>query len=335
MEKKKNKKDVSIIVPVYNVENYLKDCLDSLVNQDYDNNKYELILINDCSKDSSLNILKEYVKKYNNITIIDFKENRGVSRARNEGIKKSCGEYLLFCDADDFYEKNAISIFMETAKKDNADFVMGNYYILKGNKKIPVYSTNYYKNNNITKKEIISYMTLTSCSKLIKKSLFTDNNIFYPEDLKKCEELSVIPIVAYKAKNPIKIDNCLYYYVQRKESASNEKYKNVKESDLSFFDESFNRFISFINRDEYKEEIEFRAIDHLLYGKCLVMLKSKIKKELIKNYVNKFTSKYPLFMSNKYLDMYSKPKRIYIYCLKNKLFFQLKIMTFAHKMVTE
>ena len=316
------------------MESYLKDCLDSLVNQDYDNDKYEILLVNDCSKDGSLDILKEYKNKHSNITIIDLKENMGVSHARNEGIKKAKGEYLLFCDADDYYDKNAIFTFLTSAHKEGADFVMGNYYIVKRNKRITVNSTNYFTNKEMTKKEIICYMTLTSCSKLIKRDLFIDNNIFYPEDLKKCEELQIIPILAYKANKPIKIDECLYYYVQRKESASNEKYKNVTEDDLSFFDLSFNRFVSFFNYDQYREEVEFRAIDHLLYGKCLIMLKSKVKSEIIKNYIDKFDSEYPLFINNKYLKKYSNAKKAFIYTLYKRIIVLSRIISFIHERLT-
>jgi len=88
----------SIIVPIYNVELYLKECLDSILSQTF--NDFELILVNDGSTDKSGDIAKEYKNKYNNIKLID-KENGGLSSARNAGIKKAIGDYILFIDSDD------------------------------------------------------------------------------------------------------------------------------------------------------------------------------------------------------------------------------------------
>ena len=96
---------VSVIVPVYNVEKYLKQCLDSLINQTLED--IEIICVNDGSTDSSLNILEEYQNKDNRIKIIS-QENKGVSAARNLGLKNAKGEYLLFIYADDWVELNAL-----------------------------------------------------------------------------------------------------------------------------------------------------------------------------------------------------------------------------------
>lgn len=332
MEKEKTI-DVTIIVPVYNVENYLKKCIDSLVNQTYDRNKYEIFIINDASKDNSLNIIKEYQKKHSNITLYDLKNNKGVSHARNIGIKNAKGKYLLFCDSDDYYELDAIEKFIEHAKNNNSDFVMANYYIAKAKNNIKVNTTNYFKNEIITKEESICYMTLTSCSKLIKKDLFINNNIFYPEDIKRCEELTVIPVISYLAKKPTIMNEYLYYYYQRHGSASNTHAKtNVK--DLFFFDETYNRFIKPLNKDKYKEEMEFRAIDHLLYGKTLVMLKLHISRKEIINHINNFNALFPKALKNKYLKEYSSAKKLFIILTSKKMMLGINILAKIHKLLT-
>lgn len=325
--------DVTIIVPVYNVENYLEKCFDSLVNQDYDKKKYEIYAINDGSSDKSLEILKKYSKKYKNITLKDLKKNKGVSYARNIGIKNAKGEYLMFCDSDDTYEKNAISKFMKVIKKEKCDFLMSNYYITSNKKDIAVKSSDYFKNKNLTKEEIVSFMTLTSCSKIIKKELFIDNNVYYPEDIKRCEELTVIPVVAYYAKKPIVIDDVLYHYYQRKTSASNNNAK-INIGDLSFFDETFLKFENIIDKTKYREELEFRAIDHLFYGKMLVMLKANFDKRTILNEIEKLNKKYPEMLNNKYLNNYNKFKLLFIKFVSNKNLLMAKIFAKLHQMVT-
>lgn len=117
---------VSIIIPVYNAEKFLKKCLDSIIEQTYEN--IEIICVNDGSKDGSLNILKEYQEKDFRIVVIN-KENAGVSEARNDGIKKSTGEYVMFADADDWLEKDAVEIMYNALQEKKVDVVRGNYYI--------------------------------------------------------------------------------------------------------------------------------------------------------------------------------------------------------------
>lgn len=114
---------VSVIVPVYNVEKYLKRCLDSIINQTYKN--IEIILVNDGSKDNSRNICEEYEKKYENISLIN-QENGGLSAARNTGLKYVKGEAVTFVDSDDWLELDAIEYYVESMKKHNVDMVVTN-----------------------------------------------------------------------------------------------------------------------------------------------------------------------------------------------------------------
>ncbi len=323
--------DVTIIVPVYNVESYLERCLDSLVNQTYDKNKYEIYVINDSSKDKSLEIVKKYMKKYSIIKLKDLKNNKGVSNARNIGIRNARGKYLLFCDSDDYYELNALEIFMNFVKKNKADFVMANYSLTNGIKKININSTNYFS-KIITKKEAICYMTLTSCSKLIKRDLFVDNNIYYPEDLKKCEELTVIPVIAYLAKKPMILNCYLYNYYQRQESASNN-FKKGNLSELNFFDESYKRMKDKIDNKDYFIEFEFRYIDHIIYGKTLVMLKSGVSKREILKHINDIKNNCPNFKRNKYLKKYSFAKKMFVYMIYYKLIVIARLLAYLHKIL--
>lgn len=121
---KDTKPKVSIIVPVYNVEKYLRRCMDSLINQTFKD--IEIIAINDGSTDKSIQILQEYKEKDSRVKIID-KENTGVSDSRNKGIKTSNGEYILFVDSDDWIDLDMIDHMYENAKKNESDLVMCSY----------------------------------------------------------------------------------------------------------------------------------------------------------------------------------------------------------------
>lgn len=115
---------ISIIVPIYNVENYLRQCLDSILNQTYQN--FECLLINDGSPDNSADICREYVEKDSRFKYFE-KENGGLSDARNYGIRQSKGSYLTFVDSDDWLENDALQQLYDALKKENADISIGRY----------------------------------------------------------------------------------------------------------------------------------------------------------------------------------------------------------------
>ena len=115
---------VSVIVPIYNVENYLKKCLDSIINQTLKD--IEIICINDCSTDSSKDIVLEYIQKDKRIKLINHEENQGLGFARNTGFDNSSAEYISFIDSDDFISNDYIEHLYDTAVKYNADIVFTN-----------------------------------------------------------------------------------------------------------------------------------------------------------------------------------------------------------------
>ena len=124
---------VSVIIPVYNVEQYLSRCLDSVISQNF--NDMEIICINDGSKDASLRILEEYAGKDSRIVIID-KKNAGVSAARNDGIAAAKGEYLAFLDGDDFWEADCLAKIYQEAEHNHSDIVIFAHNLWENDQKI-------------------------------------------------------------------------------------------------------------------------------------------------------------------------------------------------------
>lgn len=106
---------VTIIIPVYNSEKYIGKCLDSILNQTYTN--FEILVVNDGSKDNSQKVIEEYQNKYPDKIIAINQENKGVSKTRNESIKKASGDYIMFIDNDDFLESDYIETFVTEAGK--------------------------------------------------------------------------------------------------------------------------------------------------------------------------------------------------------------------------
>lgn len=119
-----NNGKVSVIIPVYNVEQHLEQCLDSVVNQTYTD--IEIMIVNDGSNDNSSKIIERYQLKYKNIKVID-QENKGVSVARNVALKESTGRYVLYLDSDDYLEENCIKVLIDKIEVDESDMVISNY----------------------------------------------------------------------------------------------------------------------------------------------------------------------------------------------------------------
>lgn len=210
---------ISVIVPVYNSEKFLYRCLMSILNQTMKN--IEIIVVNDGSTDSSLDIMKKFSEKYNNFTILNLK-NVGAAKARNEAISIARGEYLSFVDSDDFILPNFLEILYNNAATYNADIVCCEYslYIEKSNRiiknfnfvKSGLYSNKQALNLLIRDHKIRAYLW----NKLFKKSLFWNNNIklqdMYYEDMAACTPLF------YHSQNIAIVNKPLYFYTIREGS---------------------------------------------------------------------------------------------------------------------
>lgn len=150
---------VSIIVPVYNVEKYLKRCVDSIIEQSYKN--LEIILVDDGSKDNSFSICKEYESKDSRVRIF-HKENEGLGLTRNYGIEKSTGEYITFVDSDDYLTLDAVETMVEKAAVTNADVVVANMFYKDKEMKVMI-EERLYEGDDI-KNIIINHM-MGDCGK--------------------------------------------------------------------------------------------------------------------------------------------------------------------------
>lgn len=229
------KEKISVIVPLYNAENYLKRCIDSIINQTYQN--LEIILINDGSTDNTLEIINEYAQKKDTIIVID-KKNSGVSDSRNLGIEKSTGEYITFIDSDDWLEENAIESLYEQLKKSNYNIIRGKYIREIENKKsqkaIEKFSYNIEdKEKNIQRLidlilsgEMYCYVWL-----LMIKSNIIKNKVFFNNKLAMMEDTIFYLDLLLDGNDILFSDSITYHYYLNKKSASQNiqnAYRNYK-----------------------------------------------------------------------------------------------------------
>ena len=221
---------ISVIIPVYNVNNYLRKCLQSIINQSYKN--LEIIIIDDGSSDGSSEICDEFLSKDKRIKVI-HKKNEGVSIARNIGISIAKGKYIGFVDSDDYIERNMYEILYNNLIRYNSDISMCNYYIEKDGKK--TYKKHIdIKNILVIDDKIQFYKYLNEnyykgflWNKLFKKELFNNNEL--DSQIHMCEDLLILARIAEKSKRYCFTTTCLYNYVLRKNSAynSNINYKHL------------------------------------------------------------------------------------------------------------
>ncbi len=175
---------LSIIVPVYNTEKYLEECLNSLIQQNIPENEYEMIFINDGSTDSSLEILEKYPFEHQNIQIID-QENQGISAARNKGIQLASGKYIWFVDSDDFIQKNILKDVREVLEKTRADKLIVGRYAFKNNledREKVLYEKGKVPINQYAE-EVYVTSTLIKRKFLVKNNLCFNSELFISEDV--------------------------------------------------------------------------------------------------------------------------------------------------------
>ena len=162
-----SKPAISVIIPVYNAQDGIKRCVDSLLNQSFKN--LEIILLNDGSKDNSLNILKEYELKYSFVRVID-KQNEGVAVTRNKGILLAEGEYIMFMDNDDFVDSDYIETFYQAIHEKNLDLVIGGYKRVNQDNQI-IFS------QDIQQSEWSKYIIMAPWAKVYRTEFLKTNNL--------------------------------------------------------------------------------------------------------------------------------------------------------------
>lgn len=230
---------LSVIVPIYNKEEYLLESLNSLINQTFTNS--EIICVNDGSTDSSLSILKEIQKSCDRIKIIS-QSNKGASAARNEGIRNAKGKYIIMMDADDTIEKTMHETMILKAEQFNADMIICNFVVHSNAKKITHkldYPYDVLIEREYIEREVIpnSICALNlektiyvHCTVLFKTEIFFKNEIKYDESHSKEEDKPVIMNYMKYAQRMIFIEEAFYHYIHRKGSlvtTYSDRFNNI------------------------------------------------------------------------------------------------------------
>ena len=292
IQREKNIK-ISIIIPVYNVAMFLPKCLDSVCTQTL--RDIEIICINDCSSDNSLDILKIYQKYDNRIKIIDFKENKGVAATRNTGIEAAKGKYIGFVDSDDWIDPDFYEKLYNKVIENNADLVVGNIKRVQKGKASEI--DNYAQKTKENKVNFNGWFYLG----LYNKQLLKNNNICFTERLIYGED-RVFPILAaYYANKVETVCDSFYYYHIRDNSASRKFYNNPKK--LTDFCKSSKLVLECFNKLNYDEKSYNLFIEQYLKYiiTTLVSAPAEYKNDIAEIYSNFYNNlKFNTFDKNIY-----------------------------------
>lgn len=259
---------ISIVIPVYNVENYLSECLESVLGQTLEG--IEVIAVNDGSTDKSMQILQEYEKNYREILHVYHIENQGVSHARNFGVSKAIGEYILFVDSDDFIEPDMCELLYEKAVEGDDDVVLCRYFDVRERpltKKLvrtrsKVYTVNYETDFNLYENKFeLVHISPFPWDKLYRRELIAKHP--FPQGL-RFEDLAIMYPVMCDAKRIGVLQNRLYNY---RRASTTSFLNSLSEKTLDIIP-ALTMMVDSLKANghftEFYEEIEYICVRHLL-----------------------------------------------------------------------
>lgn len=291
---------VTVIIPVYNSEKYIGRCLDSVLNQTYKD--FEILIVNDGSKDNSQKIIDGYKEKYFDIIVSIEQKNKGVAITRNESIKKANGKYIMFIDNDDYLDSDYIETFVKNIESDDYDIVLGGY-------RRPTETGKIIKKLQLQNEEWSKFMITAPWAKIYKKQYLIENNITFLNT--NIGEDVYFNLKAMLISNKIKIiDYIGYNWFYNTKSVSNTIQKNITQLQVyellnSIYDELNNGNLL----ENNKEIIEAYFIRYIVW--ILSFSTKNLKYNVISKEYDKvfewLKERFPNYKKNKLIS-YSKPK---------------------------
>lgn len=279
---------ISIIIPVYNVEEYLKQCLDSVINQTFKD--IEIIIVNDGSTDNSINIIEEYKERDSRIIFLN-QENHGPGYARNSGLKIAKGEYILFIDSDDWIREDTLQELYEIVKNDkNIDLIIFQY-VNYDDEKDKFYDEEFdselkkYVNKTFNYEDVSNiYLQPNPNMKFYKKSLIEENNIQFPEELFFEDKPFHTEIVLQS--NKIYYTDKTYFFRRRRQGSVTAKADDILFDSVKISNLVVNVYKKSGKYEQYMKNVINAKISYLKY--CYRIIRDEYKQDYLELLANDF-----------------------------------------------
>ncbi len=221
---------VSILVPIYKVENFIERCAISLFKQTYDNIEY--IFVDDCTPDRSIEVLKSTIDEYSylndRIKILYHEHNKGLAVARNTAVAAAKGEFIWHVDSDDYVELTAVEKLIEKQQQENADIVFMDIQRQGNNYAYKISRDNYFKTKDWTLAFLSRKSFLSIWGGIFRKSLYEENSIEEYPGVNMGEDYQTLPRLTYFAKKISVLHKCLYHYVMLNDSSFSNSFSESK-----------------------------------------------------------------------------------------------------------
>ena len=243
---------ISVIVPVYGVEKFVEHCAVSLMEQTLDG--VECIFVDDCTPDNSIDIIRDVISRYpdRDARIVSHSENRGLPAARNTGLGLATGKYVFHCDGDDWIEPNMLEKMYAVAENANADIVYCDFYLSYEKNERYMSNPCLESREELLRQGFLSgAMKYNVWNKLVRRSLYTDNGILFPDGHSMGEDMTMIRLAAC-AERVKYLPEALYHYVQTNSSAFSKTQSLKQLDDIQY---NVDATVSFL-REKYGDNIE-------------------------------------------------------------------------------
>ena len=297
---------VSVIVPFYNVEGYIEKCLETLVNQTLED--IEIILVNDGSKDRSIEIANKFLEAYPDKLVYLEKENGGLSDARNYAIPYAKGEYIAFLDSDDYVEKDMYQKMYELAKKENSDMVECDFYW--------EYPDKLKKDVGVIyngKKEMLEKVRVVAWNKLIRREILEKTEVKFPKGYRYEDVEFTYKLVPFIEKVSFLKKPCVHY-IQREGSISNSQNERTKEI-FDVLDHIIDYYKEKGIYETYQEEIEYIYVRYAFCSSLLRIVKIEdiaLQEKLLNLTWEKVNMNFPNWKRNSILKKGKGLKNLYL-----------------------
>ena len=247
---------VSIIVPVYKVEDYIRECLDSILAQTYP--YFELILVDDGSPDNCGRICDDYAKGDNRIKVV-HKVNGGISSARNAGLEVAKGEWIMHVEGDDWIEPDMIESLIEAAQITGADMVIGDfvkYGPSAGYNKLPTWGSDKKKSMS----NYLAYTMTTIWGSIAKRSLYADHSLKSPDGISYCEDFHLIVRLCHFANKIVNVHRPFYHYRYRPTSIMSNMNGKTEADEQWVYQDTIRFFKEQGVYEDYRKVMSWRVL---------------------------------------------------------------------------
>ena len=323
---------VSVVVPVYKVEQYLQRCVKSICEQTY--SRLEIILVDDGSPDRCGEMCEELAEKDNRIRVI-HKQNGGLSDARNAGVRLATGKYLLFVDSDDYIAEDLVEKTVTEAEKDNCDMVLFDYYCVEnGVEEVRTTQIPTEKVFSLREEPRLLLAPPAAWTKLFNRDFYMRADCPFPKGL-YFEDLATTPIFFLRAERIRYLKEPLYYYVIRENSIMTGKnYEKSSHDKMEVLDHILEVYRNTENYDLYHEELEYLVFANAFFEPSKELVLAGEDGQYLQKYREYTKAKIGNIRSNQYIEHLSRKDKLHLWILKHKQYWMMRLLSKGRRIMS-